>query len=179
MGEDKPCKDQIEQRLKATEERFRIAQVAGGIGWFEWDLGDRRVGMDIPRGHPVRFRPKNPATGMATMRPSSRSGSRARAMDIGAPGSQLRVQTESAPMKGRSESTYRYTVIDTIGGGASEIQKNIISVASSACRRTSERAVLHVRSVGHHADARGHHGARPLHGRAGGAARAVGSPTTA
>ena len=49
------------------------------------------------------------------------------AMDIGAPGSQLRVHTESAPMKGRSESTYRYTVIDTIGGGASEIQKNIIA----------------------------------------------------
>ena len=49
------------------------------------------------------------------------------AMDIGAPGSQLRVHTESAPMKGRSESTYRYTVIDTIGGGASEIQKNVIA----------------------------------------------------
>ncbi len=49
------------------------------------------------------------------------------AMDIAAPGSQLRVHTESAPMKGRSESTYRYTVIDTIGGGASEIQKNIIA----------------------------------------------------
>ncbi len=32
-----------------------------------------------------------------------------------------------APMEGRSESTYRYTVIDTIGGGASEIQKNIIA----------------------------------------------------
>ena len=28
---------------------------------------------------------------------------------------------------GRAESTYRYTVIDTIGGGASEIQKNIIA----------------------------------------------------
>jgi PAS domain S-box-containing protein len=28
----------IDRRLKATEERFRIAQVAGGIGWFEWDL---------------------------------------------------------------------------------------------------------------------------------------------
>jgi PAS domain S-box-containing protein len=27
-----------EQRLKPTEERFRIAQIAGGIGWFEWDL---------------------------------------------------------------------------------------------------------------------------------------------
>jgi 3-oxocholest-4-en-26-oyl-CoA dehydrogenase alpha subunit len=48
-------------------------------------------------------------------------------MDIGGPGSQLRVHTEDAPMKGRSESTYRYTVIDTIGGGASEIQKNIIA----------------------------------------------------
>ena len=30
-------------------------------------------------------------------------------------------------MAGRSESTYRYTVIDTIGGGASEIQKNILA----------------------------------------------------
>jgi len=49
------------------------------------------------------------------------------AMDLAGPGSQLRVHTEDAPMKGRSESTYRYTVIDTIGGGASEIQKNIIA----------------------------------------------------
>jgi alkylation response protein AidB-like acyl-CoA dehydrogenase len=48
-------------------------------------------------------------------------------MDIGGPGAQLRVRDEDAPMKGRSESTYRYTVIDTIGGGASEIQKNIIA----------------------------------------------------
>jgi hypothetical protein len=48
-------------------------------------------------------------------------------MDIAGPGSQLRVRTEDAPMKGRAESTYRYTVIDTIGGGASEIQKNIIA----------------------------------------------------
>ncbi|HKY13587.1 MAG TPA: acyl-CoA dehydrogenase family protein [Microthrixaceae bacterium] len=49
------------------------------------------------------------------------------AMDIGGPGSQMRVRTDDAPMAGRSESTYRYTVIDTIGGGASEIQKNIIA----------------------------------------------------
>jgi alkylation response protein AidB-like acyl-CoA dehydrogenase len=48
-------------------------------------------------------------------------------MDIGGPGSQLRVKTADAPMEGRAESTYRYTVIDTIGGGASEIQKNIIA----------------------------------------------------
>jgi alkylation response protein AidB-like acyl-CoA dehydrogenase len=48
-------------------------------------------------------------------------------MDIAGPGTQLRVRTEEAPMAGRAESTYRYTVIDTIGGGASEIQKNIIA----------------------------------------------------
>jgi hypothetical protein len=48
-------------------------------------------------------------------------------MDLGAPGTQLRVKTEVAPMEGRAESTYRYTVIDTIGGGSSEIQKNVIA----------------------------------------------------
>ncbi len=49
-------------------------------------------------------------------------------MDIGGPGSQLRVQhRRTRRWQGRSESTYRYTVIDTIGGGASEIQKNIIA----------------------------------------------------
>ncbi len=48
-------------------------------------------------------------------------------MDIGGAGAQMRVRTQDAPMAGRAESTYRYTVIDTIGGGASEIQKNIIA----------------------------------------------------
>jgi alkylation response protein AidB-like acyl-CoA dehydrogenase len=48
-------------------------------------------------------------------------------MDIGGPGAQLRVGTEQAPMAGRAESTYRYTVLDTIGGGTSEVQKNIIA----------------------------------------------------
>ncbi len=49
------------------------------------------------------------------------------ALDIAAPGSQLRVHTADAPMRGRAELTYRYTVIDTIGGGTSEVQKNIIA----------------------------------------------------
>jgi alkylation response protein AidB-like acyl-CoA dehydrogenase len=49
------------------------------------------------------------------------------AMDIGAPGTQLRVGTDEAPMRGRAESTYRFTVLDTLGGGSSEIQKNIIA----------------------------------------------------
>ena len=48
-------------------------------------------------------------------------------MDVAGPGSQLRVRTAGAPLGGRAESTYRYTVIDTIGGGASEIQKNILA----------------------------------------------------
>ena len=48
-------------------------------------------------------------------------------MDIAGPGTQMRVRTEDAPLEGRAESTYRYTVIDTIGGGASEIQRNIIA----------------------------------------------------
>jgi PAS domain S-box-containing protein len=38
MNEISSSLDPLEQRLNATEERFRIAQVAGGIGWFEWDL---------------------------------------------------------------------------------------------------------------------------------------------
>ena len=49
------------------------------------------------------------------------------ALDIAGPGAQLRVHTADAPMRGRAELTYRYTVIDTIGGGTSEIQKNIIA----------------------------------------------------
>src|SRR6478736_1858263 len=48
-------------------------------------------------------------------------------MDLGGPGTQLRVKTREAPMEGRAESTYRYTVIDTVGGGGSEIQKNVIA----------------------------------------------------
>jgi alkylation response protein AidB-like acyl-CoA dehydrogenase len=48
-------------------------------------------------------------------------------MDIAGPGSQLALHTEDAPLKGRAESCYTYTVIDTIGGGTSEVQKNIIA----------------------------------------------------
>jgi 3-oxocholest-4-en-26-oyl-CoA dehydrogenase alpha subunit len=48
-------------------------------------------------------------------------------MDLAGPGTQLRVGSDDAPMRGRAESTYRYTVLDTIGGGTSEVQKNIIS----------------------------------------------------
>jgi hypothetical protein len=49
------------------------------------------------------------------------------AVDIAGAGGQLRVHTGDAPLRGRPEMSYRYSVIDTIGGGASEIQKNIIA----------------------------------------------------
>ena len=31
-------RERIEGRLRATEERFRLAQIASGIGWFEWNV---------------------------------------------------------------------------------------------------------------------------------------------
>ena len=48
------------------------------------------------------------------------------ALDLLGPGGQLRCGEEGSPIGGRFERSYRYTVVDTIGGGASEIQKNII-----------------------------------------------------
>jgi hypothetical protein len=48
-------------------------------------------------------------------------------VDLAGAGGQLRVHTADAPLRGRPEMSYRYSVIDTIGGGASEIQKNIIA----------------------------------------------------
>ncbi len=49
------------------------------------------------------------------------------ALDIMGADGQLRVDTEDAPLQGRFEGTYRCTVVETIGGGSSEIQKNIIA----------------------------------------------------
>ncbi|WP_018992107.1 acyl-CoA dehydrogenase family protein [Aromatoleum toluclasticum] len=48
-------------------------------------------------------------------------------MDIVGPGGQLALHTEDAPLRGRGESCYTYTVIDTIGGGSSQVQRNIIA----------------------------------------------------
>ena len=40
---------------------------------------------------------------------------------------QLKPGEGGAPLDGRFERSYRYTVVDTIGGGTSEVQKNIIA----------------------------------------------------
>jgi alkylation response protein AidB-like acyl-CoA dehydrogenase len=49
------------------------------------------------------------------------------ALDLMGAAGQLRAGEEGAPLGGRFERSYRYTVVDTIGGGTSEIQKNIIA----------------------------------------------------
>jgi alkylation response protein AidB-like acyl-CoA dehydrogenase len=49
------------------------------------------------------------------------------ALDVMGAAGQLKPGDEHAPLDGRFERSYRYTVVDTIGGGASEIQKNIIA----------------------------------------------------
>ena len=79
--------------------------------------------------------PRASARSRPPSRPRSTSCSRRRLsqrvanamLDVPGPGAQLRVYTKEAPLRGRAEMTYRYSVIDTIGGGASEIQKNIIA----------------------------------------------------
>jgi alkylation response protein AidB-like acyl-CoA dehydrogenase len=49
------------------------------------------------------------------------------ALDLIGPAAQLKPGQRGAPADGRFERSYRYTVVDTIGGGTSEIQKNIIA----------------------------------------------------
>ena len=49
------------------------------------------------------------------------------AVDICGAAGQLRVDQDDAPVAGRFEGAYRATVNETVGGGSSEIQKNIIA----------------------------------------------------
>jgi len=49
------------------------------------------------------------------------------ALDLIGPDAALKPAQEEAPVNGRYERSYRYTVVDTIGGGTSEVQKNIIA----------------------------------------------------
>ena len=49
------------------------------------------------------------------------------ALDLMGAAGTLRAGEEEAPLGGRFERSYRYTVVDTIGGGTSEIQKNVIA----------------------------------------------------
>jgi alkylation response protein AidB-like acyl-CoA dehydrogenase len=48
-------------------------------------------------------------------------------LDLMGAAGQLKPGEPDAPIGGRFERSYRYTVVDTIGGGTSEIQRNIIA----------------------------------------------------
>lgn len=48
-------------------------------------------------------------------------------MDIVGPGAQLTKDSHDAPLAGRSPGAYLLTVLETIGGGTSEVQRNIIA----------------------------------------------------
>jgi alkylation response protein AidB-like acyl-CoA dehydrogenase len=109
LKDDPVVRQQIAQRVTETE----VARM----------LGYRFVWASMKGGKP----PTNEASEYKLYATELSQRVADTSMDIAGPGSQLRVNTEEAPMKGRAESTYRYTVIDTIGGGASEIQKNIIA----------------------------------------------------
>ncbi|MFO0687801.1 MAG: acyl-CoA dehydrogenase family protein [Myxococcota bacterium] len=49
------------------------------------------------------------------------------ALELIGPDAALKPDAPEAPAGGRYERSYRYTVVDTIGGGTSEIQRNIIA----------------------------------------------------
>ena len=49
------------------------------------------------------------------------------ALDIMGPAATQRRDQEGAPLNGKFERSYRFTVVNTIGGGTSEVQKNIIA----------------------------------------------------
>ena len=58
------------------------------------------------------------------------------ALDLAGVAGQLRVGQRHTPQDGRFERSYRYTVVDTIGGGTSEIQKNIIATRALGLPRS-------------------------------------------
>src|SRR5207237_3209010 len=100
--------------------RQRIAQLVTQ-GWLARVLALRVVAASMKGGAP-------PTTESSEYKLYATELSRRLAdasMDIGGPGTQLRVHTDDAPMKGRAETTYRYTVIDTIGGRTPEVPQNI------------------------------------------------------
>jgi PAS domain S-box-containing protein len=70
MSEDARQPEQIAQRLRATEERFRVAQVAGGIGWFEWDLATNEWEWTPHVAVLFGFDPETPRPAFANWQPA-------------------------------------------------------------------------------------------------------------
>lgn len=111
----KPLKDDpsVRQKIATTVTETEVARV----------LGLRFVAASMKGGAPPTT--QSSEYKLFTTQLSQRVANTA--LDIIGGEGQIRVKTESAPIAGRFEGTYRCTVVETIGGGASEIQKNIIA----------------------------------------------------
>jgi alkylation response protein AidB-like acyl-CoA dehydrogenase len=48
-------------------------------------------------------------------------------LSMNGPAGALKRGTSHAPLDGRFEFTYRYSVVDTVGAGTNEVQRNIIA----------------------------------------------------
>ncbi|MCH8133434.1 MAG: hypothetical protein IIA30_12855 [Myxococcales bacterium] len=111
-----PLREQAHARAKIAQ-LVTQAEVARVMG-LRFVHAARQVGDKPPTNEASQY--KLFATGLSQRVANAMA-------DLGGPGAQLRVHEEGAPMRGRADMAYRYSVIDTIGGGASEIQKNIIA----------------------------------------------------
>ncbi len=111
-----PLREQAHTRAKIAQ-LVTQAEVARVMG-LRFVHAARQVGDKPPTNEASQY--KLFATGLSQRVANAMA-------DLGGPGAQLRVHEEGAPMRGRADMAYRYSVIDTIGGGASEIQKNIIA----------------------------------------------------
>jgi hypothetical protein len=70
MSEYRGERDEIARTLRVTEERFRIAQVAGGIGWFEWDLATNTWEWTPHVAVLFGFDPETPRPSLADWQPA-------------------------------------------------------------------------------------------------------------
>jgi len=102
--------------------RQQIAQVATDTEVAR-ALGRRFVAASVKGGKP----PTNEASAYKLFATQLSQRAANVALDVIGSEGHTRVDTEDAPLGGRFEGTYRCTVVETIGGGASEIQKNIIA----------------------------------------------------
>ncbi len=111
----KPLKDDliVRQKVATLATEIEVAKL----------LGYRVVSQAIKGGKP----PTNEASEYKLFATELSKRVANETLNIEGEHGQTRVHTDDAPLKGRAELTYRYTVIDTLGGGASEIQKNIIA----------------------------------------------------
>src|ERR1051325_2047480 len=70
MNENLADRRPVERRLRETEERFRIAQIAGGIGWFEWDLRTEQWDWTSPVASLFGFDATEPRSEFAAWEPA-------------------------------------------------------------------------------------------------------------